>query len=109
MDCSTDRKWTNSFFPSASIDAIRGESEFSRFIMDIIKLRLQNRPWGAVDKTPVFDSATGGFVYVYGGTDLKKRRSAILAVSEMTPFGLGVTGVGSTTKNVRPSIFKAGR
>jgi hypothetical protein len=33
----------------------------------IIKLLLQNRPWGGVDKTPIFDSAAGGFVYVYGG------------------------------------------
>ena len=35
-----------------------------------------------IDKTPVFDSAAGGFVYVYGGTHLKKRRSAILSPIE---------------------------
>ena len=43
-----------------------------------IKLRLKNRPWGGGDKTPVFDSAAGGFVDVDGGTHLKEHRSATL-------------------------------
>jgi hypothetical protein len=57
--------------------------------MVIIKLRLQNWPCCAVYETPVFDSAAGGFVDVDGGTHLKKQRSGILVVSEMTAFGLG--------------------
>ena len=57
--------------------------------MVILKLRLQNRRWGAVYETPVFDSAAGGFVYVYGGTYLKKHRSAILSVFRMDAFGPG--------------------
>jgi hypothetical protein len=46
--------------------------------MVIIKLQLKNWPGYAVDKTPVFDSAAGGFVYVYGETYLKKHQSATL-------------------------------
>jgi len=57
--------------------------------MVIIKLHMSIVPWGGLDKTPVFDGAAGGFVYVYGGTHLKKQRSAILTVSEMTAFGPG--------------------
>ena len=55
--------------------------------MDITKLRLKNWPGYAVYKTLVFDSAARGFVYVYGGTHLKKQRSAILAVFPMDAFG----------------------
>jgi hypothetical protein len=55
--------------------------------MVVLKLRLQNRRWGGVYETPVFNSAAGGFVYVYGGTHLKKQRSAILAVFPMDAFG----------------------
>ena len=105
MDCSTDRKWTNSFFPSASIDAIRGESEFSRFIMDIIKLRLQNRPWGAVYETPVFDSATGGFVDVDGGHELNFPGSVNLSAP---PVSRRASSAGFG-KKVPLSIFKANR
>jgi hypothetical protein len=79
-------KWDEIFFPSVAIRVIRGEAEFFGLI-DIIILRLKIWPWGGVDKTPVFDSATGGFVNVYGGTYLKEHRSAILSASEMTAFG----------------------
>ena len=57
--------------------------------MVIIKLRSQSAPGRRGDKTLIFDSAAGGFVYVYGTTHLKKHRAAILAVSEMTAFGPG--------------------
>ena len=33
---------------------------------------MQNWPWSAVYETPVFDSATGGFVDVDGGDPLEK-------------------------------------
>jgi hypothetical protein len=44
--------------------------------MAIVKLRMKNWPWCGVDKTLVFDRAEGGFVYVYGGTNLQEHRSA---------------------------------
>jgi len=57
--------------------------------MVIIKLHMSIVPWGGVDKTPVFDGAAGGFVYVYGGTHLKSSGRPFLTVSEMTAFGPG--------------------
>ena len=65
-----------------------GEAGFFGLI-DIIKLRLKNWPWGAVYETPVFDSAVGGFVYVDGSTHLKKHRPAILSLFGMGAFGPG--------------------
>jgi hypothetical protein len=61
-----------------------------------------------VDKTPVFDGAAGGFVYVYGVRVLKKRRSAILSLFEPGAFPDGIVA-GSTTKNAPPSTYIAGR
>jgi len=58
-----------------------------------------------VDKTPVFDGAARGFVYVDGGPTRKKHPSAILALFEMG----AVTDVGSATKKAPPSISMAGR
>jgi hypothetical protein len=81
----------NSFFPSVSIRVIRGESEFSWRTV-ILKLRLQNWPCCAVYKTPVFDSAAGGFVYVDGGPQLKKQRSATLSLFEL---GRNIGRIGS--------------
>jgi hypothetical protein len=40
---------------------------------------LQIAPPGTGDKTLIFDSAAGGFVYVDGATHLKEQRPAILA------------------------------
>ncbi len=57
--------------------------------MDIAKLRLSITCLNGVYETPVFDSAAGGFVYVYGEAHLQKRRSAILP-----QFELGATGPG---------------
>ncbi len=85
------------------IRVIRGEIEFSGQI-DIIKLQLQNWPRGGVDKTPVFDSAAGGFVYVYGRSYLKKPRPAILS-----RFALGLDHGRIDDEKSPPSISIAGR
>jgi len=60
---------------------IRGQAEFSAGMV-IVRLRMKSSPWRGVDKTPVFDSAAGGFVYVYGGTHLNEHRSGIFSLVE---------------------------
>jgi hypothetical protein len=81
---NADKNRMGSSFPSVSIRVIRGEPEFTG-LMVIIRLRLQNGPWGAVYETPVFDSAAGGFVNVGGRTHLKKHRPGIF----LSPFWMG--------------------
>jgi len=81
---------------------IRGQAEFSAGMV-IVRLRMKSSPWRGVDKTPVFDSAAGGFVYVYGGTHLNKRRSATLREKIEQYI------VESRADKVDSSIFLAGR
>jgi hypothetical protein len=71
--------------------------------MAILRLRLNIACWDGGYKTPVFDSAAGGFVYVYGGTHLNKRRSATLREKIEQYI------VESRADKVDSSIFLAGR